>query len=124
MPVMAAVTAAVRIFAPPRPLGTWINIVPCSSVRSRVPALKLKLVSGPIRVSVLSSNNSSERDFIPVLSPISSLMISLIEAAWLPLTGSTTCTSRMILYVRLGERTCLEKRSGGKRPGREKESAI
>jgi hypothetical protein len=54
VPVMAAVTAAVWIFAPPRPLGTWRSIDPFSKVMSRVPVLKLKNVSAPSRARVLS----------------------------------------------------------------------
>jgi hypothetical protein len=42
VPVMAAVTAAVRILAPPSPFGTCRSIVPCLSAISRVPGVKLK----------------------------------------------------------------------------------
>jgi hypothetical protein len=54
VPVMAAVTAAVWIVAPPKPFGTCSSIDPFSRVMSRVPVLKLKNVSAPRRVRVLS----------------------------------------------------------------------
>ena len=98
VPVIDAVTAAVRIRAPPIPFGTWRSIVPCCKVMSRVPALKLKKLSGPSRVRVLSSNSNSERDFTPVLRPISSLITSLMCAERVPLAGSTTST-RLITFV-------------------------
>ena len=50
-PVIAAVTAAVRMRAPPTPFGAWSNIVPRSSSRSRVPPVNVKMVLAPSRVS-------------------------------------------------------------------------
>jgi hypothetical protein len=92
VPVMAAVTAAVWMVAPPKPLGTWRSIDPFSSVMSRVPVLKLKYVSAPNRVRVSSWNNSSERDRSAVCTPRSSLMTSRISAGRSPDAGSMTAT--------------------------------
>ena len=54
VPVIEAVTDAARIRAPPRFFGTWSSIEPRSRFSSRVPGWKLKKVSAPSRVRVLS----------------------------------------------------------------------
>src|ERR1700682_4379028 len=85
--------------APPNPFGTWRSIDPFSSVISRVPVLKLKNVSAPIRVRVSSWKSNSERDCTPVWRPRSSLITSRIAAGWPPFSGSTTLTRLIILVT-------------------------
>src|SRR3984893_1099331 len=86
------------IFAPPNPFGTWRSIDPFSSVMSRVPVLKQKNVSAPMRVRVSSWKSNSDRDCTPVWRPRSSLITSRIAAGWPPFSGSTTLT-RLIIFV-------------------------
>src|SRR3979490_1580531 len=66
---------------------------------SRVPGLKLKNVSDPMRVRVLSWKSTSDRDCVPVCRPRSSLIISRGIAGWAPFAGSTTLTRLMILVT-------------------------
>jgi hypothetical protein len=66
VPVMAAVVAAVVIFAPPEFFGTCNKIAPSDKSKVRVAALKLKIVFAPSRVTVRSAKVSSARDSTPV----------------------------------------------------------
>lgn len=65
VPVIAAVTAAVLIRAPPEFVGTRRSIAPPPRSRLRVPSLKLKIVFAPSRARVASVNVSSARDSLP-----------------------------------------------------------
>ena len=66
VPVMAAVTGALRMVAPPASLGTWSKIAPLSRSSARVPRSKLKTVFSPKRASVWSGKVSCARDSSPV----------------------------------------------------------
>jgi len=66
VPVIAAVTVAVRIVAPPALFGTFRRKEPLSISISLDPALKRKTEFDPILVIVWSGNVSSARDFLPV----------------------------------------------------------
>ena len=66
VPVIAAVTAAVLIVAPPEPFGTWKRTAPLPRFKVRVPSLKLKIVFAPRRVMVRSAKVNSLRDCVPV----------------------------------------------------------
>src|SRR5438874_8288129 len=74
-------------------------IDPFSSVMSRVPVLKLKNVSAPMRVRVLSWKSNSDLDLAAVWRPRSSLMTSRSIAGCSPFAGSTTLTRLMILVT-------------------------
>src|SRR5437764_14372406 len=66
---------------------------------SRVPVLKLKNVSAPMRVRVLSWKSNSDLDLAAVWRPRSSLMTSRSIAGCSPFAGSTTLTRLMILVT-------------------------
>lgn len=66
VPVIAAVTVVVRIFAPPALFGTFSKNDPCTISMSRVPDLNLNTELAPIRVTVLSEKESSALESRPV----------------------------------------------------------
>lgn len=76
VPVIAAVTAAVVIFAPPASFGTRSNMAPPPRSILRVPSSKLKMVFAPRRASVWSANVSSVRDSTPVRTAVPSRILS------------------------------------------------
>src|SRR5216110_1085252 len=77
VPVIAAVTAAVWIFAPPEFFGTRSRIAPLPRSTVRVPWLKLKIVSAPRRAMVRSPKVNSARDSAPVRTAVSPRTVSL-----------------------------------------------
>lgn len=80
MPVIAAVTAAVLIFAPPEFFGTRRSIAPSSSCMLRVPPVKLKIEFAPMRASVPSVKVNSARDSTPVRTAVPFWTTSLSAA--------------------------------------------
>jgi len=80
VPVIAAVTAAVLICAPPASFGTRRSMAPPPSSRLRVPLSKLKIVFAPSRARVRSVNVSSARDSIPVRTAVPLRTSSLTAA--------------------------------------------
>ena len=99
VPVTAAVTAAVWIFAPPIPFGTCSSITPLSSDMFRVPSTKLKCVFAPSRVIVWSLKSSSLRDSTPVRTLCCPRSVSLMLAGCAPFDGSTVFTSFTICVI-------------------------
>ncbi len=77
---MAAVTAAVVIFAPPEFFGTRNNIAPPPNSTVRVPSLTVKIVFAPRRAIVLSVNVNSLRESTPVRTAVPSRTSSFTVA--------------------------------------------
>ena len=82
VPVMAAVTVAVRMVAPPAFLGTWSKTDPCFNSTLRPPSRKLKTEFWPKRVIVLSLKVSSVRDWRPVCTDDGVATFSPTVARW------------------------------------------
>jgi len=76
VPVMAAVTGALLMVAPPAPLGTCRRMDPFSKSRLRVPRSKLKSVLAPRRARVWSAKVSWARELPPVRTPARPLTTS------------------------------------------------
>ncbi len=66
VPVIPAVTVAVRIVAPPAFFGTWSRKDPLSIAMSREPDVNRNTEFAPMRVIVWSGKLSSARDSRPV----------------------------------------------------------
>jgi hypothetical protein len=96
VPVMATVTALLRIDPPPESFGTRSRIEPLSTFAVRPLLLKVKIVFAPSRVIVRSWNVSSERESPPVRTPVSSLTWSFRAAARGSALAGKRLTSRMI----------------------------
>src|SRR2546423_7650361 len=100
VPVIAAVTAAVWIFAPPDPFGTRRRIAPLFRSTVRLPSLKRKIVFAPRRAMVRSPKVNSARDSTPVRTAVSPRTVSLSVAgrgaacAGRIFTSFTTCVTR------------------------------
>jgi hypothetical protein len=100
VPVMATVTALLRIEPPPEFFGTRSRIEPLSTFAVRPLLLKVKIVFAPSRVIVRSGNVSSERESPPVRTPVSSLTWSFKAAARGSALAGKRLTSRMIWVTR------------------------
>src|ERR1041385_161173 len=100
VPVIAAVTAAVWIFAPPEPFGTRSRIAPFPRSTVREPSLKLKIVFAPKRAIVRSPKVSSARESAPVRTAVFPRTVSLVVAGRGAASGDWIFTSFTICVTR------------------------
>ena len=96
VPVIATVTALLRMEPPPEFFGTRSRIEPLSTFAVRPLLLKVKIVLAPRRVIVRSANVSSDRESPPVRTPVSSVTWSFKAAARGSALAGKRLTSRMI----------------------------
>ena len=100
VPVIATVTALLRIVPPPESFGTRNKIEPLSTFAVRPDLLKLKIVFAPSRVIVRSGKVNSDRESPPVRTPVSSETLSFKLASRAAASAGSSFTSRMIWVTR------------------------